>query len=236
MRKFLLAHFRATHRHLGKVNMKPLSHVAFDLDGVLIDSLLVMKKSWITACGELGLEISFDDGYRKLIGRPFPQILEELSVPDHLHEVLGARYFQLSKEEEGLVCVYPGVAKAVSELKQMGVALSIVTSKPLERARSLVESLLPDMDCVLVSPELLKTGRGKPAPDGLILAASLHDVSPKQSLFVGDMDVDFLAAKSAGFRYLHAAWGYGDADEETPIAASIFSVVDRVREANLNAE
>ncbi len=31
----------------------------------------------------------------------------------------------------------------------------------------------------------------------------------RDSVFVGDMDVDGLAARAAGMRFLHAGWGYG---------------------------
>ena len=31
----------------------------------------------------------------------------------------------------------------------------------------------------------------------------------RESVFVGDMDVDGLAARAAGMRFLHAGWGYG---------------------------
>ena len=216
--------------------MQPIVHVSFDLDGVLVDSLHVMSHAWEVACSEIGLDIPFDVGYRKCIGRPFPEILEELSVPKPMRETLRARYFQVTQEKEDLVYLYPDVAEGVSELNEMGTALSIVTSKPLERAKSLLHSLLPDTNWILVSPELLEPGRGKPAPDGLRLAASLHDVSPEQSLFVGDMDVDFLAARSAGFSYLHAVWGYGEAVEGAREVSHFRSISDLVRASKSNGQ
>ena len=153
-----------------------------------------------------------------------------------MRQTLRARYFQLTGEKEELVYLYPDVAKGVSELNEMGTALSIVTSKPLERAKSLLISLLPDVDWRVVSPELLAPGRGKPAPDGLILAASLHDASLEESLFVGDMDVDFLAARAAGLRYLHAVWGYGEAIEGAREASHFRSIIDLVRASNPNGQ
>ena len=47
---------------------------------------------------------------------------------------------------------------------------------------------------------------GKPAPDHLLhVMAALH-CDPTETIYVGDMIVDKLAAQSASVDYLHASW------------------------------
>ena len=51
----------------------------FDLDGVLIDSRLNMKKSWEMVNKKLGYNIKFEKYFSK-IGLPFQEILTSLGV------------------------------------------------------------------------------------------------------------------------------------------------------------
>ena len=60
--------------------------IAFDLDGVIIDSLPNMKISWNETCKKNDLNISFLK-YKKLIGVPFIQILKKLNVRNKLKKI-----------------------------------------------------------------------------------------------------------------------------------------------------
>ena len=51
---------------------------------------------------------------------------------------------------------------------------------------------------------------GKPAPGQLLESMAHLNVDPKDSLFVGDAEVDAMAALRAGVNYCHANWGYGE--------------------------
>ena len=57
-----------------------IEHVAFDLDGVLIDSLEVMRNSWTTVNEKLNIQKTFE-AYAEHIGRPFFDILLQLEIP-----------------------------------------------------------------------------------------------------------------------------------------------------------
>ena len=198
------------------------SHVAFDLDGVLIDSLEAMRSAWELTCDDLLLDVPFDGGYSDYIGIPFPEILAKLDIPLAKRRGVASGYFARSVEYQHLIKPYPGVLSVARSLQRNGINLSIVTSKPRERAHVLVGKFFPGVRWNIVCPEDLAPGRGKPEPDGLIKAAEFFRVSSKESLYVGDMCVDHAAATSAGYRYLHAEWGYGHAP----------SGVDRVDEVN----
>ena len=52
-------------------------------------------------------------------------------------------------------------------------------------------------------------GRGKPAPDPVLLALTDLGVDPADAVYVGDMAVDQEAAHRAGVPYVRAGWGYG---------------------------
>ena len=84
--------------------------------------------------------------------------------------------------------------------------IGIVTSKQKERTKKILE-LFNNKFSVIRTPDGIC--RGKPAPDHLLMAAAIENVDPSETLFVGDMGVDSMAARRAGFDYVHASWGYG---------------------------
>ena len=51
--------------------------------------------------------------------------------------------------------------------------------------------------------------KGKPAPDHILYAMSELNMNASDTLYIGDMDVDYEAAKRAQVIYVHALWGYG---------------------------
>ena len=59
--------------------------------------------------------------------------------------------------------------------------------------------------------------QGKPAPDHLLYAMSELGVSAADTIYVGDMNVDYETAKRAEVDYVHASWGYGVCSDENTI-------------------
>ena len=58
--------------------------ILFDLDGVLIDSLQNMRKTWTNTSKKFSLNIKLDK-YKKHIGKPFVVILRSLKIKKNLH-------------------------------------------------------------------------------------------------------------------------------------------------------
>ena len=88
--------------------------------------------------------------------------------------------------------------------------IGIVTSKEKKRAQKILDKF-ENRFTVVRTPDGIC--RGKPAPDHLLMAAALENVELSETLYVGDMDVDSMAAKRAGIDYVHASWGYGSCGE-----------------------
>ncbi|PZX38318.1 beta-phosphoglucomutase-like phosphatase (HAD superfamily) [Roseinatronobacter thiooxidans] len=185
-------------------------HICFDMDGVLIDSIPVMKQAWAAVCAEMGFDIPFD-GYRENIGRPFNDILSRIGISERHHARVKEIYDAKSLELEGSIHVYPGVIETLKAFRAADLKISIATSKTLPRAESILKTHFSDVAFdTLITPEAVRPGRGKPHPDQLLQAALNLGVSPGESIYVGDMDVDMMASDAAGFSFVHADWGYGD--------------------------
>ena len=58
----------------------------------------------------------------------------------------------------------------------------------------------------IVSSEELK--KGKPDPEGVNKILKVSKSNKKDVIYVGDSLYDYIAAKKAKVKYLHATWGY----------------------------
>jgi phosphoglycolate phosphatase-like HAD superfamily hydrolase len=56
--------------------------------------------------------------------------------------------------------------------------------------------------------------KGKPAPDHILYAMSELNMNASDTLYIGDMDVDYEAARRAHVNYVHALRGYGVYDDK----------------------
>ena len=106
--------------------------------------------------------------------------------------------------------LYDGTHKSLKLLKEKDYKLSLVTSKNKDLTLLLLEKFdLTEMFDIIMTPSDILTKRSKPHPDGLLQTALFCKIPPKESLYVGDMMADRLAAQAAGYNFALASWGYG---------------------------
>jgi phosphoglycolate phosphatase len=110
-----------------------------------------------------------------------------------------------------LVCLYPGAAETIRDLRGRGLRTAIVSTKfrfriedILKRADSnhLVDAIVGGEDVV----------QHKPHPESLLRALRLLDVHPSRALYVGDHPVDAQAAASAEIPFIGVLTGATDAE------------------------
>lgn len=182
----------------------------FDLDGVLMDTREVMQVAWREVQQTHGVDSPFD-AYARYLGRPFAQIMRCLGLEDA--DSLAETYDRASLQSAHLARPFPDIRATLALLTQAGRRLGVVTSKPERRARPLLGAL----DVTFVTIRTPGAGRGKPAPDQLLLAMVDAETDPTDTIYVGDMAVDQQAAIRAGVAYAHAAWGYGQPEAPAPV-------------------
>ncbi|MFY1658805.1 HAD family hydrolase [Micromonospora sp. WMMD1274] len=183
-----------------------------DLDGVLVDSLPVMRKAWTAVTSAHHVDLPFA-AYQQHLGRTFPDIMRLLRLPNP--EQLQATYDEAACAASDEVEVCGGIEDALQALAARGWLLGVVTSKPLHRAAPLLDRI----DVPFATVRTPGAERGKPAPDPILLALLDLRIDPSQATYVGDMNVDKESAYRAGVGFVHAGWGYGQADPPPPALA-----------------
>jgi HAD superfamily hydrolase (TIGR01549 family) len=192
-------------------------HVSFDLDGVLIDSLELMKESWSYALAELEINVEFQS-YKQHIGLPFLEILRALDIGKKYHDEIATRYNSYSAANVGRVKLYEDIGYELDNLKREGIKLSIITSKTRKRTSEIVDHFFgASLFDLIICPEDVPSGRGKPNPDPLLYACVKLGVDPVNTIYVGDMEPDRECANRAGASFVFANWGYGNLDSSKEV-------------------
>lgn len=196
---------------------KNISHICFDFDGVLIDSIPVMEVAWNQVQQQVGIEQSFSM-YAEKIGLPFFDILRSIGIAEERFETIKHVYEHEAHARIDSIGVFDGVVPALTKLSEMGMKISIATSKSAERTSAILDRHFKTVSFdIITTPESVGVGRGKPNPDQLLKIAVELGVDPENSLYVGDMDVDRKAAQRAGFQFVHAKWGYGQLSQNNGV-------------------
>jgi HAD superfamily hydrolase (TIGR01662 family) len=105
----------------------------------------------------------------------------------------------------------PGGLKIALASNQDHVAYGHLTERMARRllldAAEAATGVRPPLWAAFLCPHPMDAGCGcrKPAPGLLLKAMVRYRVSPRETLFVGDAEVDSLAAAAAGVAFLHVA-------------------------------
>ena len=183
--------------------------VLFDLDGVLLDSRSNMERAWAEVKTRLGVATSFDE-YFSHIGLPFQIILGKLGLAER-GEQIETVFRATSSAYLDLAVFYPDVESTLIAMSKSVLELGIVTSKDATRTNAVLDRLPIEFSTVQTPNGEC---RGKPAPDHFLLAMEEAGVQPVQTVYIGDMEVDFKASQNAGIDYIHAGWGYGKVPDQ----------------------
>ena len=184
-------------------NFKEKKLIILDLDGVLIDSLGNMKKSWDGAIKNLPLDIEFKK-YQKHIGKPFKDILNSLKIRKKYHNFIEKEFKKNSIKNINLIKFYPKVYTTLKYLKKK-YKIAILTSKDKSRTFKILKGIKIRFNKIQC-PE--KNYRGKPYPDLLIKLIKNLKIKKQSAVYIGDTQYDLLTCKSAKIDFIFAEYGY----------------------------
>ncbi len=180
------------------------SAVLFDFDFTLADSSEGVVVCMNDALGRLGLPPAPADAIRRTIGLDLPTALGILAGAEwrsREDEFFG--HF-VRKADEVMVdstAFLPGAARVLRALHGGGHRVGVVTTKYRHRVEDVLarDGLRGVVDVVVGVDDV---PRPKPAPDGLLRAAELLGIPVGDCVFVGDSEVDAMAARGAGMGFV----------------------------------
>jgi phosphoglycolate phosphatase len=183
----------------------------FDLDGTLIDSRADLAAAIDHMRGQFGLDplpleqvvASIGNGVRRLV----EGCLQDASVDlDAALQIYRAYYFSHLTVHTTL---YAGVEAGLHELASSGHRLAVLTNKPGEPSRTILNhfALTGLLAAVIGGGDVAGL---KPAPDGVQRCLEITGMDPASAWMIGDHCTDLEAARNAGIKSAFVQYGFGE--------------------------
>jgi len=182
------------------MNRQPEAFI-FDMDGLLLDTEGVYKRSWTTACSALGFDLT-EELYLTLIGITVADCEKRLVVHfgenfplDRFRGDARAGYDAIVAAEG--IPMKPGVLAALDWAADRNIPCGVGTSTHTEEARErLKRHGIVDRFSVVVGGDQIK--HGKPDPETFLKVAGALGRKPEDCLVFEDAHSGVHAARAAG--------------------------------------
>lgn len=199
--------------------------VLWDLDGVLVDTARFHYQAWRQLFDELGRSFG-EEEFRRTFG-----LRNDLIFRQELPDTSAEEMERLSDRKEALfrrfaaasVTPLPGALDLVRRTREKGRRMALVTSTPRANIDFVLGQIgLAEAFETIVAAE--DVSRGKPDPEGYLLAARRLGVRPERCLVIEDAPGGIEAGMRAGMHTLGVATTH--AREELTAADAIIERLD----------
>jgi len=201
------------------------AHVAFDLDGTLIDSRHDLASSVNHVLRTMSLPELAPQTLYGYVGEGARVLVERALGPGRrarfdegvalFMEYYGAHLLDATR-------LYPGTVELLDALAGREVALSVLTNKPIGLSRAILDGLdLTPRFVGVIGGDSLSTR--KPDPAGLDELRRVTATPRERTLLVGDSGIDVETARAGRVPFCGVSWGLSP---DTLLAATPDRVVD----------
>ena len=202
-------------------------HLIFDLDGTLVDSVGITVAIIDQMLAARGVPMNACPVATRAHASAGGEVMIAAVMGAHCEDPVTdiAEFRRIHAEAPTPPdTLYPGVAEDLLHLAEQGFTLSICSNKP----QNLCEKVLDDLNIAHLFKLVVgyRPGmRKKPAPDLLQLVFDGLDAAPDDCVFIGDSELDLLAARHFGMQFVLVGWGYVEDLERLKSAPGGFGLV-----------
>ncbi len=187
------------------------THVVFDLDGTILNSLEDLADACNWVLENNGWPTHPLDAYRYFVGNGVIKLLER-ATPDEAkaepvwEQVTQAFHTRYHAHKADKTRPYEGIPELLDDLRGRGVTIAVLTNKPHSAALPIVEHYYPGVFYMVQGavPEMPV----KPDPAPLHQVMAQIGARPEHTLFVGDSNVDIRTARNGGVDSCGVLWGF----------------------------
>lgn len=201
--------------------------VIFDMDGTILNTLDDLTDSLNYVLEKMGYSVHstqeiagfLGNGVNVLVRSALPAGVGEEKTEEFLN-AFKARYKDHLRDKTR---PYDGVMEVLYTLRERGVKTAVVSNK-FDAAVKLLSGEYFD-GLLMSAVGESDTVRKKPAPDGVLMAMKELGVTPDETLYVGDSEVDVETAKNTGIACVGVTWGFRK--KEVLIQAGAEYIIDQ---------
>jgi phosphoglycolate phosphatase len=185
--------------------------VIFDLDGTLIDSRLDLANAVNATRAHVGLGPLDNQLVYSYVGNGAPELIRRslANAADDAEILSGLKFFMGYYRAHVLdsTTLFPGVRKSLERLHSAGKRLAVLTNKPEDMSRAIVEGLgVGGYFFRVYGGNSLETRK----PDPMGVAALMKEAGSTRAttVMVGDSSVDVVTARNAGIACCAVTYGF----------------------------
>jgi len=191
------------------------THVIFDLDGTLLNTLDDLADAGNYICSLHGWGGHPVEAYKLMVGSGIPTLVRRFAPSNASEDEIAdateefSAYYSEHKEDK--TAPYEKIPQIIKLLRDTGINISVLTNKADSIAGAVVAHYFPDMFVAVLGalPEVPV----KPDPTTLNLLMERVGAVPENTLFVGDSNVDIATGKNGGLTTCGVLWGFRSREE-----------------------
>lgn len=189
----------------------------FDLDGTLVNTIDDLGIACNTLIEKYGFDAKWTEkDYKKFVGNGAKKLVERAFKGTLSDEELEARYAEFKELYNRIMLdnayAYDGIKEQLELLKDMGIKLCVVTNKPNEAAKRMVEHIF-GKDYFEYIAGVIDGVPTKPDPTTTLMALKEVGCTAKEAIYFGDSNVDMQTAKNAKIEAVGVTWGFRSFEE-----------------------
>lgn len=184
--------------------------VVFDLDGTVLNTIGGLTNAVNAVLDANGLPVKTKDQVQSMIGNGTRKLIERC-LGDGADEQLVLKIYSEYQEFYRDNCLYDtfpydGITDMLKALNQAGVKCAIVTNKPDAPAKTLIREHFGDL--IVETHGNVPQVPVKPDPTFVYKTMENLGVTPSETVYIGDSDVDIKTGIAAGTDYISVDWGF----------------------------
>jgi phosphoglycolate phosphatase len=186
--------------------------IIFDLDGTLVDTIGDIAAAMNHALVLGGFPTLSREQYAKIVGNGLRTLASKALPPDARDEkTVDAAYRSAlgfyRDHPADFSQPYPGIPELLAELRGKKMKTAVLSNKADHLTQMVIGKFFPPYTFDLVIGERPGIPR-KPDPASTWELITELDGSPRETLFVGDSEVDVATARAAECSFLGVSWGF----------------------------
>lgn len=186
--------------------------VIFDLDGTLLNTIEDITDALNIAYKKNGLEPYSVKEVMYFVGSGVDLLIERslnarsLSR-EYFNNVKSIYLTEYKKLQKNKTKPYEGIFEMLSLLKQRGLKMAVISNKPQIDTEEVIAYYFPkDIFTLVIGAK--KEVPLKPNPEVVLAAMKELEVVAKETIYIGDSDIDMQTAINANLTSIGCAWGF----------------------------
>lgn len=197
----------------------------FDLDGTILATLDDLYNSVNYALSTFGYPTRSYTEVRAFVGNGMLNLIKR-SAPDgasedEIQNILTTFRSHYAIHKADCTKPYTGIEKVLDDLKKQGAILTVLSNKDDDAVGVLCEKYFPNVFDFTAGNRVDR--KRKPDPESVHAIINKYGLTTRDTVYIGDSEVDVLTAQNAKVDCVAVSWGFRDREVLVDVGATMIA-------------